>query len=1053
MRAVDRLRETGRRLVASVSSRRDGATPNAMRSIAWRVEPSRHARARVAADTPGTVRAHATRAERTGMCAHRLNAGACPRGFAVRAGFARPRTDAAAAAARAASSRVGTLASRRSAGLAGDAASSAALAWAAAARVRGIAASRGRGLATKTRDYFGRDDVREGDAVAYTKKGVQKLAIVASPPRRRLLDVLDASGARDRVELKHVENVFAVVVPEMGVDSRKGENVRVDLSANGGGRSFGKKFGVALAAATAFAEARVAFDERNENVTLRDAWMRARERGNEATGATVDDDAHIATAQSLASSAFAFAFDDDDDDARLGATPNKRIRSSLDREFAAHALLSSRAGARFFQPSSKGRFAPRAPQDVAAMGTRADEQDAADAARAAEWQRVRDAVSAPPGSKPDPGAFAEATRGAGAGGDASVARALESLEAYALGRGRYTAGQAACAKDALGRLGMRVSERSARDALTAVGRWRGLEDASWRRWDVETRHDPALEAYAAALADGSVDAPEDADAAARKDLTRLTTYAIDAADSEEIDDAVSAERTRDGKTRVWIHVADASRWSPVHVRRGDDATRDDDAFVMRGDAKNVAPAIERLRVAMDAAARRRGASAYGPEGAIPMFPAAFAFKKGPTSLALGETRCAMSVTAVLADDGEVDEYWIGPTTVRVTHAVTEHEAAAMLERDAARREKGAKEESEESGERGEHSHSGLASLLEAATRRASLRERRGAVTIELPESVCVVRRVEVDEVDAVDETDAEILDAGAALARGEDGDDGDQRLAERDAHVLAAGGRNAGERAAAAARRHEAARLDVSLSIAAKAPSAHSIVSEMMILAGELVGKFGAANGLPLPYRGQADPVSVNVSGVPEGIPRDIARRGGMRGASVGATPRRHGGLGVDAYVQFTSPIRRYLDLVAHAQVKAFLRKDATDSTTPGASRLPFPDAASMETVVRSVGERARDAKSATRDATAFWQTFWFATKGRDIEHEAIVARWIRRDQRLATAFFTETGLERGVKLADVEKELGTRASLGDVVFLRVRDADPFEDRLAFDAARIVKRR
>ena len=59
MRAVDRLRETGRRLVASASSRRDGPTTNAMRAIASRVEPSRHARARVAADIPGIARAHA----------------------------------------------------------------------------------------------------------------------------------------------------------------------------------------------------------------------------------------------------------------------------------------------------------------------------------------------------------------------------------------------------------------------------------------------------------------------------------------------------------------------------------------------------------------------------------------------------------------------------------------------------------------------------------------------------------------------------------------------------------------------------------------------------------------------------------------------------------------------------------------------------------------------------------------------------------------------------------------------------------------------------------
>jgi exoribonuclease-2 len=40
-----------------------------------------------------------------------------------------------------------------------------------------------------------------------------------------------------------------------------------------------------------------------------------------------------------------------------------------------------------------------------------------------------------------------------------------------------------------------------------------------------------------------------------------------------------------------------------------------------------------------------------------------------------------------------------------------------------------------------------------------------------------------------------------------------------------------------------------------------------------------------------------------------------------------HGGLGLDLYVQATSPVRRYADLAVHHQIKAHLRGDA----------LPFP--------------------------------------------------------------------------------------------------------------------
>lgn len=179
-----------------------------------------------------------------------------------------------------------------------------------------------------------------------------------------------------------------------------------------------------------------------------------------------------------------------------------------------------------------------------------------------------------------------------------------------------------------------------------------------------------------------------------------------------------------------------------------------------------------------------------------------------------------------------------------------------------------------------------------------------------------------------------------------------------------------------------------------------------------------------------------------------------MRGASVGATPRRHGGLGVDAYVQFTSPIRRYLDLVAHAQVKAFLRRETVTDVKDASriKRLPVPDAAALEALVSSVNESARDAKSATRDAVLFWQTFWFATRGKDVEHAGIVAKWIKKDERAALVFLRETGVERVVKLDLFERHSGKpRAELGDVVTLRVREADPLENRLVFDVVAVEK--
>ena len=87
-----------------------------------------------------------------------------------------------------------------------------------------------------------------------------------------------------------------------------------------------------------------------------------------------------------------------------------------------------------------------------------------------------------------------------------------------------------------------------------------------------------------------------------------------------------------------------------------------------------------------------------------------------------------------------------------------------------------------------------------------------------------------------------------------------------------------------------------------------------------------------------------------------------------------------------------------------------------------------------------------------FWQTFWFATRGKDVEHAGIVAKWIKKDERAALVFLRETGVERVVKLDLFERQAGKpRAELGDVVTLRVREADPLENRLVFDVVAVEK--
>ena len=68
----------------------------------------------------------------------------------------------------------------------------------------------------------------------------------------------------------------------------------------------------------------------------------------------------------------------------------------------------------------------------------------------------------------------------------------------------------------------------------------------------------ALQEQARALELGA--APSDPDAAGRADLTDQVVFTIDDASTRDIDDGLSAEFLPDGRVRLWVHIADPTRF-------------------------------------------------------------------------------------------------------------------------------------------------------------------------------------------------------------------------------------------------------------------------------------------------------------------------------------------------------------------------------------------------------------------------------------------------------------------------------------------------------------
>ena len=134
----------------------------------------------------------------------------------------------------------------------------------------------------------------------------------------------------------------------------------------------------------------------------------------------------------------------------------------------------------------------------------------------------------------------------------------------------------------------------------------------------------------------------------------------------------------------------------------------------------------------------------------------------------------------------------------------------------------------------------------------------------------------------------------------------------------------------------------------------NDMIQEMMLLAGEGAAKFAFKNKIPFPFVSQEAPEFP--AKVPDGWAGQFARVKCMRKRSVGITPAPHAGLGLSFYSQVTSPLRRYGDLIAHQQLRAFIDGRRLLDKDEMLERIAAGDAASQ------------DARKASRLSETHWK-------------------------------------------------------------------------------------
>ncbi|MEL6786681.1 MAG: ribonuclease R family protein, partial [Cyanobacteria bacterium J06607_15] len=172
---------------------------------------------------------------------------------------------------------------------------------------------------------------------------------------------------------------------------------------------------------------------------------------------------------------------------------------------------------------------------------------------------------------------------------------------------------------------------------------------------------------------------------------------------------------------------------------------------------------------------------------------------------------------------------------------------------------------------------------------------------------------------------------------------------------------------------------EVTIELIDSSPS-RQLVAEMMILAGQIGGKFGIENNLPLPYRGQPQPElppEEELLQLPAGPTRFCAIRSCMPRSEMSMSPIRHASLGLESYVQVTSPIRRYTDLLSHFQIKAYLRGE----------ELPF-SREELQEIVYSVSSSSYEATLVERQTKRYWG-LEYLRRNTDCIWDVLVLRWL----------------------------------------------------------------
>ncbi len=372
---------------------------------------------------------------------------------------------------------------------------------------------------------------------------------------------------------------------------------------------------------------------------------------------------------------------------------------------------------------------------------------------------------------------------------------------------------------------------------------------------------------------------QERDLAGRLDYREVPTFTIDPDDAKDFDDALSLETLPDGAVKVGIHIADVSHY----VKPGS---------------------------ALDREAQKRGNSTYLVGTVVPMLPEKLS--NGLCSLVEGEDRLTKAVFLTFDKRGRIQATAYANTVIRSRKRLTYKQAYALLfENDLAKVRAMPLPPKHQTGSTGRaltsltdlellDLQSWIRKLWALASQLRRDRMRHGSLDLDMPET-----KVFVDE-----EGYAERLEKI-------ENDESHQLIEE---FMLAAN-----EAVARITRQH-------------RMPSLYRVHDnpdeEKLAELREHLATFGIRTG-DLTLRTEIVKLLETLSTHPQGYTLRTMLLRSLKKAAYRHTPDGHYGLHKRDYTHFTSPIRRYSDLVVHRVFDHYLITHAGWPTPPN-YRFPY---------------------------------------------------------------------------------------------------------------------